>query len=251
MESRDDSSGQRSRAVSFSTSGREDKRHDVEIREKTNRQARKRGQELKQLMKMIAAKKERTKVETQFYQSFEKRRQRKNERSRERTKEKRAEMERILAIPEEDRTKEEKKWIAIHMAAKKRKNERDQMRRERLKMFAMSSSKSSIVSCQSGYEDSSYSNSDQVSYTSSSGRAVPTTIDTSASCSSEDLSLTQTGRKGHNRAPSTSRAPSPNFLDLLASNKSPVRGATNIDPISVFKSMTPIEAAPFHIPNCY
>ena len=77
--------------------------------------------------------------DVKLYQTVEDRRARKNNRSRERAMEKKAEVERILAKPECERTKEELEAIDTAKAAKKRKNEGDRLRRERLKSMGLKS----------------------------------------------------------------------------------------------------------------
>ena len=64
-------------------------------------------------------------------------------------KEKKEEMNKLLAKPKEDLTEKEKSWLDFHLNAKKRKNEGDRMRRERLKSLGISSTRSSVTSAQS------------------------------------------------------------------------------------------------------
>ena len=80
---------------------------------------------------------ERTPQEISLIKSFEQRRKRKNERSRERTRENRAEMNRILKIPEDQRSRDEQQWLNTYMRAKRRKNLKDRERRKRIKMMKM------------------------------------------------------------------------------------------------------------------
>jgi hypothetical protein len=271
------------------TTNPENSMEDEKIRQERNIQARKKEKELKNRIKMIAAKKDKTKEEIQLCNAFEERRRRKNKRSRERTKEKKEEMNKLLAKPKEDLTEKEKSWLDFHLKAKKRKNEGDRLRRERLKSLGISSSRSSVTSAQSEYEDLSYSYSDQVAYASTSSRgAVPTTIHTSALNTQENLPSTQIRQQGqhgernqqHVVEPrqnipivgsqhqkelsnvserrshtSTSRALSPNILDQLANvMESPTRGGSElIDPTSFFTSLTPTppvtEAISLQIPS--
>ena len=91
--------------------------------------------DIKHKIKLIKEKKiqDRTEEEVKLYEAYEERRRRKNERSRERTKEIKAEMDRILDIPEKNRSAVEREWLHRHMKAKKRKNESDRQRRKRIK----------------------------------------------------------------------------------------------------------------------
>ena len=129
----------------------EDNRNQSQNHLERNRLARKKEQNLKEMIKTIVAKdpKDRTEDEIKAYNLFEERRQRKNKRSRERTKEKAREMKRVLSIPENQRTERERVWLEVHLKAKKRKNEGDRRRRERIKMLGQSSSRSSLTSAQS------------------------------------------------------------------------------------------------------
>ncbi len=121
------------------------------LRKEKNNLARKKENDLKARMKIISDKRpeDRNHDENEAFKLFEQRRLRKNKRSRERTREKKAEMNRILAIPEQRRSEEEKIWLDVNLKAKRRKNEGDRMRRERIKQLGQSSSKSSITSSRS------------------------------------------------------------------------------------------------------
>jgi hypothetical protein len=71
--------------------------------------------------------------ESLIWSQYEQRRQRKNDRSRERAMERKEEIDRILAKPEKKRTKIEKSFLDTALYSKKRKNEGDRVRRQRLK----------------------------------------------------------------------------------------------------------------------
>jgi len=81
---------------------------------------------------------ERTEEEMHIWQQYEQRRQRKNNRSRERALEKKEEIDRILAKPDKKRSKIEKQFLETALSAKKRKNEGDRLRRQRLKELGLS-----------------------------------------------------------------------------------------------------------------
>lgn len=107
-----------------------------------NAQSRQRAARLRRKVESIKTKakdKELEEVDAKLYHTVEERRARKNNRSRERALEKKAEIERILAKPEIERTKEEMDCLEIANAAKKRKNEGDRLRRERLKSMGLKS----------------------------------------------------------------------------------------------------------------
>lgn len=111
-------------------------------KERKNAQSRQRAARLRQKVESIKIKAEEEKLaeeDAKLYQTVEERRARKNNRSRERALEKKAEIERILAKPECERTKEELDCLEIANAAKKRKNEGDRLRRERLKSMGLKS----------------------------------------------------------------------------------------------------------------
>lgn len=107
-----------------------------------NAQSRQRAARLREMVESIKIKAEEEGIEekdAKLFQSVEERRARKNDRSRERALEKKAEIERILAKPERQRTKEEIECVEIANAAKKRKNEGDRLRREKLKSMGLKS----------------------------------------------------------------------------------------------------------------
>lgn len=107
-----------------------------------NAQSRQRAARLREKVESIKIKAEEEGLEEEdakLFHSVEERRARKNNRSRERALEKKAEIERILAKPERERTKEEMECLEIANAAKKRKNEGDRLRREKLKTMGLKS----------------------------------------------------------------------------------------------------------------
>jgi hypothetical protein len=73
----------------------------------------------------------------QIFAQYENRRKRKNDRSRERALEKKEEIDRILAKPEKKRSKIERQFLDNALSAKKRKNEGDRLRRQRLKEMGL------------------------------------------------------------------------------------------------------------------
>lgn len=112
----------------------------LDRRSRKNAQSRARAEKLRSRIAVIEAKGgERSEEEKQVYSTFESRRQRKNDRSRERALEKKEEIDRILAKPEKRRTKIEKQFLEGALNAKKRKNEGDRLRRQRLKELGLSS----------------------------------------------------------------------------------------------------------------
>jgi len=94
-----------------------------------------RAAKLKQRITAIQAKdpKDRTPDEINTLSVFEERRQRKNGRSRERALERKREYERIINVPEEKWTKEQRAFVQETMVAKFKKNEGDRLRRKKLK----------------------------------------------------------------------------------------------------------------------
>lgn len=115
--------------------------HDIMNRKiRKNSQSRHRAARLREKVDTIKVKGEgMTEEEAQLYNTVEERRSRKNNRSRERALEKKAELDRITAKPENERTPEEKEILDIAVNAKKRKNEGDRLRRERIKKMGLKS----------------------------------------------------------------------------------------------------------------
>eukprot|EP00578_Thalassiosira_sp_NH16_P019827 CAMPEP_0181096084 /NCGR_PEP_ID=MMETSP1071-20121207/10847_1 /TAXON_ID=35127 /ORGANISM="Thalassiosira sp., Strain NH16" /LENGTH=498 /DNA_ID=CAMNT_0023178475 /DNA_START=85 /DNA_END=1582 /DNA_ORIENTATION=- len=105
-----------------------------------NSQSRHRAARLRDKVDTIKSKgEELTEEEAQLYDTVEERRHRKNNRSRERALEKKAELERITAKPEDERTPQETEILNIAVNAKRRKNEGDRLRRERIKKMGLKS----------------------------------------------------------------------------------------------------------------
>jgi hypothetical protein len=75
--------------------------------------------------------------EAKLCETIEECRAQKNERSRIRALEKKAEIERVMSIPEHEQTEEEMKLFETTMSAKRRKNEGDRLRQERLKNMGL------------------------------------------------------------------------------------------------------------------
>lgn len=73
----------------------------------------------------------------QIFAQYENRRKRKNDRSRERALEKKEEIDRILTRQEKKRSKIERQFLDNALSAKKRKNEGDRLRRQRLKEMGL------------------------------------------------------------------------------------------------------------------
>jgi len=111
----------------------------LDRRSRKNAQSRARAEKLRERISVIEVKGDRNDEEKAVYTTFESRRQRKNDRSRERALEKKEEIDRILAKPEKRRTKIEKQFLEGALNAKKRKNEGDRLRRQRLKELGLSS----------------------------------------------------------------------------------------------------------------
>lgn len=111
----------------------------LDRRSRKNAQSRARASKLRERIAVIETKGERNDEERSVFVTFEARRQRKNDRSRERALEKKEEIDRILAKPEKRRTKIEKQFLEGALNAKKRKNEGDRLRRQRLKELGLSS----------------------------------------------------------------------------------------------------------------
>lgn len=108
-----------------------------------NAQSRHRAARLRDKVESIKSKAETTltgelaEEEARLYNVVEERRSRKNNRSRERALEKKAELDRIMATPENQRTNEEVEILNVASTAKKRKNEGDRLRREKLKKMGL------------------------------------------------------------------------------------------------------------------
>ena len=107
----------------------------AEKRARKNDQARARAAHLRERIAEIEKKPvdARTEDDLKILEIYEERRRKKNARSRERAIEKKAERDAILAKPEKRWTIDEREKMASFLGAKKRKNEGDRIRRERMK----------------------------------------------------------------------------------------------------------------------
>jgi hypothetical protein len=80
---------------------------------------------------------QRTEEEQQLWSVYEIQRTRKNNRSKERSMEKKEEVQKILNKPESQRTEMERHFVEICLGARKRKNEGDCLRRQRMKQLGL------------------------------------------------------------------------------------------------------------------
>jgi hypothetical protein len=106
-------------------------------RARKNAQSRARAAKHRERVAEIESKPERNEEETHIWDQYQRRRQSKNDRSRERAMEKKEEIDRILTKPEKKRTRIELQFLETSLGAKKRKNEGDRLRRQRLKVMGL------------------------------------------------------------------------------------------------------------------
>eukprot|EP00588_Corethron_pennatum_P036264 CAMPEP_0194345336 /NCGR_PEP_ID=MMETSP0171-20130528/104796_1 /TAXON_ID=218684 /ORGANISM="Corethron pennatum, Strain L29A3" /LENGTH=665 /DNA_ID=CAMNT_0039112303 /DNA_START=297 /DNA_END=2293 /DNA_ORIENTATION=- len=104
-----------------------------ERRIRKNAQSRVRASQMRAKIEMARQKPGLSTDEKALLETFEERRNRKNVRSRQRAMEKKAEVERILATPLSKRGERDIDALNVTLAAKRRKNEGDRIRREKIK----------------------------------------------------------------------------------------------------------------------
>eukprot|EP00588_Corethron_pennatum_P011832 CAMPEP_0194269486 /NCGR_PEP_ID=MMETSP0169-20130528/3629_1 /TAXON_ID=218684 /ORGANISM="Corethron pennatum, Strain L29A3" /LENGTH=487 /DNA_ID=CAMNT_0039011143 /DNA_START=115 /DNA_END=1578 /DNA_ORIENTATION=- len=104
-----------------------------ERRVRKNAQSRARASQMRANIDMMRQKSDLSTDEKNLLEIFEDRRNRKNVRSRQRATEKKAEVERILATPLSKRGDRDINALQVTLAAKRRKNEGDRVRREKIK----------------------------------------------------------------------------------------------------------------------
>ena len=102
-----------------------------------NAQSRSRAALLREKVDLIKSKEELNVDEKRLCQAVEERRLRKNNRSRDRALEKKAQLEMIMCKKASERTPEEVEIWNVAMAAKRRKNEGDRLRRKQLRNMGL------------------------------------------------------------------------------------------------------------------